>query len=98
MRKVVRTKAQEIEFRAISAAEAYLQDSSATMRSIAKMYHTSKSTIHRDFRSRLPEIDYELSEKVAKKIESNVDDRASRGGQAFAQACANRYQRKNLAL
>lgn len=78
------TRSQEIEIRVISAAESYLQKPAATLRSTATLLDVSKSTIHTDFRDRLPHINSELAIRVAKKIDNNLEDRARRGGLSSA--------------
>lgn len=84
MRKSMLTLQQRIEIRIISAANLYLQDPLATTRSVADAMGYSKTTVHRDFRERLPKIDRELSDKVAKRLDENFEAKASRGGKKTA--------------
>ncbi|MBQ9485877.1 MAG: sporulation transcriptional regulator SpoIIID [Clostridia bacterium] len=60
----------------------YIAETGATVRDTAKVFHFSKSTVHKDVTERLLEIDGELYEKVKKVLQKNLDERHLRGGNA----------------
>jgi putative DeoR family transcriptional regulator (stage III sporulation protein D) len=53
-----------------------------TVRSIAKHFGVSKSTVHKDLTERLPDLDSELSEQVKQILEYHKAIRHLRGGEA----------------
>lgn len=53
-----------------------------TVRRTAVLFGVSKSTVHKDMRERLPEINDELAEKVRLVLEENKAERHIRGGEA----------------
>lgn len=70
----------EITARCIKEAEYYI-DKQATIRQTAKAIGVSKSTVHKDFVERLPEISG-LAKQVLDQIEKNKSERHIRGGNA----------------
>lgn len=70
----IRTRVQEI-------AE-YIAATGATVRTAAKIYGVSKSTVHKDMTQRLRYVDGELQEKVSKILAINREERHIRGGMA----------------
>lgn len=60
----------------------YMVANSATVRAAAKHFDISKSTVHKDIRVRLPELDSELYQQVEKLLEFNKQERHIRGGLA----------------
>lgn len=72
---------REIESRVLKAAE-HIAATGATVRACADKFCVSKSTIHKDMRVRLPEIDPELTKKVDKVLGINRAERHIRGGLA----------------
>ena len=60
----------------------YIIDNKATVRSTAKVYGISKSTVHQDVTVRLAKTDPHLAEKVKKILQKNKDERHIRGGLA----------------
>ena len=72
---------REIQIRVVDAAE-YIVTTGATVRACAKHFCVSKSTIHKDMRARLPEIDPVLANKVDKVLGINRAERHIRGGMA----------------
>lgn len=60
----------------------YISDTGKTVRDTAKHFGLSKSTVHKDMTSRLPEIDSELYEKVRIILDRNKAERHLRGGLA----------------
>lgn len=70
-----------IEERAIELAM-YLVDNKTTVRSAAKKFGISKSTVHKDVAERLVGINPSLAEEVRLILEENKAERHIRGGQA----------------
>lgn len=70
-----------IEERVLRIAE-YMLDSKATVRQAAKVFGTSKSTVHKDVTERLSAISPSMSRKVAKVLKKNKAERHIRGGNA----------------
>ena len=70
-----------IEERILSIAQ-YTIDNNSTVRSTAKKFGISKSTVHKDLRERLPQINMELSKDVNKILDINKSERHIRGGLA----------------
>ncbi|MDY0323192.1 MAG: sporulation transcriptional regulator SpoIIID [Candidatus Carbobacillus sp.] len=60
----------------------YLTETRQTVRTIAKVFNVSKSTVHKDLTERLPEIDQELAEAVREILEYHKQIRHLRGGEA----------------
>ena len=72
---------REIQIRVVDAAE-YIVATGATVRACAKHFCVSKSTIHKDMRARLPDIDPALARQVDKVLGINLAERHIRGGMA----------------
>ena len=70
-----------MEKRIISIAH-YTIDHNSTVRSTAKKFGISKSTVHKDLTERLPQIDHHLAGEVREVLEINKQERHIRGGQA----------------
>ena len=68
----------------------YRAETGATVRATAKIFHFSKSTVHKDVTERLKLIDGELYKKVKKVLEKNLAERHIRGGEATKR----KYQKK----
>lgn len=68
-----------IKERAVQNAE-YIIEKNATVRQTAKVFHSSKSTVHKDVTERLKDIDKELYEKVRIVLDVNLSERHIRGG------------------
>ena len=68
----------------------YIAETGATVRATAKIFHFSKSTVHKDVTERLKLIDGELYKKVKKVLEKNLAERHIRGGEATKR----KYQKK----
>lgn len=60
----------------------HILDSGDTVRRAAQLFAVSKSTVHKDMIERLPLIDRELAERVAKVLAKNKAERHIRGGEA----------------
>lgn len=69
------------EERTILAAE-YIIENKATVRSAAKKFGVSKSTIHKDVSERLRRLNPELFSEVKRVLEKNKQERHIRGGKA----------------
>jgi len=60
----------------------YIAEHGATVRSTAKVFGISKSTVHKDITVRLPELHSGLAAQVRSIIERNKQERHIRGGLA----------------
>lgn len=60
----------------------YVVESKKTVRTIAKEFGVSKSTVHKDLTERLPEINPELANEVKEILEYHKSIRHLRGGEA----------------
>lgn len=69
------------EERAVSLG-LYMIENGATVRSAAKVFHISKSTVHKDVSERLKKINPTLYRQVKQLMELNKQERHIRGGMA----------------
>ena len=69
------------EERAVSLG-LYMIENNATVRSAAKAFHISKSTVHKDVSERLKKINPKLYRQVKELMDTNKQERHIRGGQA----------------
>ena len=70
-----------IERRVVLLAE-FIMETKATVRSTAKKFGISKSTVHKDITERLYIINRETYKKVREILEENKSERHIRGGRA----------------
>lgn len=70
-----------IEERVILFAN-YIIENCATVRSTAKNFNISKSTVHKDISERLPRINKALASRARQVLETNKQERHIRGGMA----------------
>ena len=63
----------------------YIASTGATVRTAAKVFGVSKSTVHKDVTDRLYYIDKRLHKRVKKSLEKNLAERHIRGGDATRQ-------------
>jgi len=70
-----------IEKRVIRAAE-HIASTGATVRQTARMLGVSKSTVHKDMETRLPQLSSALAKEVAAVFAKNKAERHLRGGEA----------------
>ena len=80
--------ADTIEERACELA-VYIIETGATVRTAAKHFGVSKSTVHKDLSQRLPQYNKRLYLQVRKILDNNKAQRHIRGGMATQQ----KYQR-----
>ncbi len=82
--------------RAVRLGE-YIAEHGATVRSTARVFGISKSTVHKDISARLPSLQPALYEEVKAIIEKNKQERHIRGGMATKRKYAAKRQgeRKN---
>ena len=80
---------REIHIRVVDSAE-YIVATGATVRACARKFGVSKSTIHKDMRLRLPDIDPVLARQVDRVLGINRAERHIRGGQATRRKYAER--------
>ncbi len=71
----------DIEKRILKEAE-YIAETKSTVRQTAKVFHFSKSTVHKDVTERLKFLDYDLYKCVKSVLEINLKERHIRGGEA----------------
>ena len=69
------------EERAIALGE-YITANNATVRSAAKAFGISKSTVHKDVTERLIQINPALAKEARKVLDTNKSERHIRGGMA----------------
>lgn len=60
----------------------FIAETGATVRETAKIFHFSKSTVHKDVTERLYYVDRALFKEVKKVLRKNLDERHLRGGLA----------------
>ncbi len=70
-----------MELRVLQTAE-YIVDKQVTVREAAKLFHVSKSTVHKDMGERLIELDRSLFSDVRQVLDKNKAERHLRGGNA----------------
>lgn len=73
--------AQSMNERAVRLGE-YIAEHEATVRSTAKVFGISKSTVHKDISTKLPSLQPALYREVKAIIEKNKQERHIRGGMA----------------
>ncbi len=73
-----------IEERVLELAH-YIINTNSTVRSTAKKFRVSKSTVHKDVTERLLEINPGLASEVKEVLENNKAERHLRGGMATRQ-------------
>ena len=72
---------EEVRLRVMQAAE-HILETGATVRACAGKFSVSKTTIHKDMRERLPNMDADLSRRVDAVLQRNLQERHLRGGEA----------------
>jgi len=75
---------EDVRLRVMRAAE-HILETGATVRACAAKFGVSKTTIHKDVRSRLPELDADLGRHVDAILRKNLQERHLRGGEATRQ-------------
>lgn len=82
------------EERAVAAAE-YIIENKATVRSAARRFGVSKSTVHKDVSERLSSISPPLFAEVKAVLEQNKRERHLRGGEATKQKYERIREKQN---
>ncbi|MFV0250177.1 MAG: sporulation transcriptional regulator SpoIIID [Bacilli bacterium] len=72
---------KQINIRVLDEAS-YIIKTGQTIRQVAKKFHISKSTVHKDLHERLLKIDKEKFENVNKILKYHADIRHIRGGES----------------
>ncbi len=72
---------QAIERRVLKAAD-YIASTGATVRQAARVLGVSKSTVHKDLQTRLPQLSGALAQEVGVVLSRNKAERHLRGGEA----------------
>jgi len=75
---------ENIRERVLEIAE-YIREHGATVRSAAKVFDVSKSTVHSDMVKRLPKTDAALYVEVKAILDKNREERHLRGGEMTKQ-------------
>ena len=86
-------RSKELDDRAVQLGT-YIAEHSATVRSAAKVFGISKSTVHKDITVRLPVLHSGLAAQVHAVIEKNKQERHIRGGMATRA----KYERQKYGL
>lgn len=60
----------------------YIVENNATVRSTAKQFGISKSTVHQDITTKLEQVNRQLHDEVKLVLDKNKQERHLRGGQA----------------
>lgn len=60
----------------------YIINSKKTVRELAKMFHVSKSTVHKDLQERLKDINVQLHKEVMEIFQEHIKIRHINGGEA----------------
>lgn len=68
----------------------YMIKTKDTIRNIAKVFNVSKSTVHKDLKERLLEIDGSLYSEVSSILKYHLDIRHIRGGNATKEKFLNK--------
>lgn len=77
-----------IEDRVLEISQ-YIVDNNATVRSTAKVFNVSKSTVHKDVHERLFKINPALYKEAQQILEVNKAERHIRGGMATKEKYSN---------
>lgn len=59
-----------------------IQTTKETIRELAKIYHVSKSTVHKDLTERLIELDNNAAKQVQLILQEHTEERHVRGGES----------------
>ena len=86
-------RAQALDDRAMRLGT-YIAEHEATVRSTAKVFGISKSTVHKDISVRLPALHAGLYERVREITEKNKQERHIRGGLATKR----KYERQRASV
>ena len=81
-----------VEERAAMLGE-YIIESKATVRSTAKKFGVSKSTVHKDLTSRLVQVNPGLAAEARKILDVNKSERHIRGGMATREKYLHQKQK-----
>lgn len=83
---------REVENRVRAVAE-YVMHTGATVRACAGRFGVSKTTIHKDLRERLPELDRSLAGCADAVLNRNREQRHLRGGEATREKYRRRREK-----
>lgn len=72
----------------------YIVENNATVRSAAKHFGISKSTVHQDITARLEQVNKQLHDEVKFVLDKNKQERHLRGGQATKEKYAELSRRR----
>ena len=71
-----------VKYNRIEKEAILLVEDNRTLREVAKILNVSKSTVHKDLREKLPNINFELSKKAIEILKVHKQERHFRGGEA----------------
>ena len=80
---------EDVTDRVLEEAE-FIANTGATVRATAKIFLSSKSTVHKDVTDRLIKIDKELYKRVREVLDKNLSERHIRGGEATRRKYKNK--------
>lgn len=86
-----------VDARAVELGE-YIAESGATVRSAAKKFGISKSTVHKDVTERLRTVDARLWGEVRAVLENNKAQRHIRGGMATKKKYSEKSGKKKKSV
>ena len=84
---------KRIEKRVLSEAH-YMIKTNETIREIAKHYKVSKSTVHKDLKDRLKQVDLEIYNRIKNIIKYHTEIRHIKGGESTKK----KYQKLNKSV
>ena len=74
----------------------YIVENNATVRSTAKHFGISKSTVHQDITARLEQVNKQLHDEVKTVLDKNKQERHIRGGQATKEKYAQLSRKRMM--
>lgn len=72
---------EKIKTRVLKEANSMLK-TKKTIRELASIYHVSKSTVHKDLKERLVQIDGKLNQKIKEILKNHIEVRHIHGGES----------------
>ena len=75
----------------------YIIENNATVRSAAKHFNVSKSTVHKDVKTRLYALNRGLYKRVVAVLEKNKSERHLRGGKATKEKYSEMRKKNKIA-
>ena len=82
-----------IKERTLQLAE-HIVETKDTIRSTAKVFNLSKSTVHNDLSNRLQKVDAKIFEEVKKVLDINFSEKHLRGGESTKRKYEDKREKK----